>query len=81
MKFAIILMDTGNWRIHRDGCKDIQRDLRHANSKPFVREAESVRDAVKAEIKSLDDSFGEPSGYDESCFDILPCCKRSSSTD
>lgn len=64
------------FRIHRDGCCDIEKHTRH----PRFRHAGSVRkvqaetaeDVVKNELARLNDEF--EGQWDETQFKVLPCC-------
>ncbi len=73
IRFTLITMedDSPCWRIHRDGCKDIQRDRQRAVVSYGGIESDSAETLVQVE---LEDGGLRDMGYNEHDFKIMPCC-------
>jgi hypothetical protein len=82
MKVRIINSTTGWIEVHREGCRDIGKAIRNANSDwPLdVPDGESVAEAVVADLNR---SFGwepgseEPQPWHEHDIKLLPCVGKA----
>jgi len=81
MKLTVINSTTGQIRVHRAGCRDIDREKRRANSvwNTELPEGKTPADHV---ADDLCDSFGWEEGcgedkpWEPEHITVLPCCGR-----
>jgi len=72
-RFVVLAMCKGNYhRVHREGCKDIEKDRMNSNG-DWTADGVDVKDAVKQEIEGYQ---AQDQDFNESHFDILPCCYK-----
>lgn len=70
MKYALVSMPD-HWQVHKHECRDALK-LRAQGIRVDTVEAETAARLVSREL-GLNESELRESGYDETCFRVMPC--------
>ena len=61
-----------DFRVHREGCKDIGRDRGKCHSNGYTITGQNVDAAIAADVT---DYQATDQGYSPDCYEVLPCCR------